>query len=99
MAAHDDHGSSACARRRFRRGLWMKPSQPHPLKDCPGGSLQRVDGEVAFSDSRANSDANKIGQPPLRINLLQGIGSTHGTTRTPRSLLGRISRGLIQTPP
>jgi hypothetical protein len=64
--------------------------------------IQRVEGDVAFSDDRANNDATEAkpsGPPRRRINLSQKeIGSTHVTSRALRSLLAdAILRGSIQT--
>ena len=83
---------------------WMKHEQTASAAELPyAARIQRVDGEVAFSDNRLTLMPLmriKSGQPLLRINPSQReIGSTHVRTRTPRSRLAdAISRGSIQTP-
>ena len=87
----------------FGVAFWLKHEQTVSAAEMPyAARIQRVDGDVAFSDNTPNTkytDANRdwIAATP---NQPFSVGeSTHATTRAPRSrLVDAISHDSIQTP-
>ena len=81
-------------------GFWMKQQQTTSAEELPSvARIQRVDGEVAFSDNLTNSNATDTNADWTVATANQWeIGSTQKIVHTPRSpLADAILRGSIQT--
>ena len=79
--------------------FWMKHEQTASAQELPfAARIQRVDGEVAFSDDRVNTDANQDWTAATANHSLKAIESTRVKTRAPRwPSTDAISRGSIRT--